>query len=392
MPRVPIVMPQLGESISEASVVRFVVQPGDQVSADQEVIEVETHKAVMGVTTPCTGTLASFSVEIGSTYAVGAVLGFVEASVEEASKLGFSDQAPIAVSPKIASRTEQAVEPVEPAASTPATFSSTGPFISPRVRARMDALGWRPEELMAIPGSGLAGRVTANDLERYLQELENLPTKRASTLRQAIAEAMKRSWSRPLATIGLGLALAPILEHRRNLTPAPGVALYVAKALALALAENPQLAARMVGENLVLPTSIDIGIAVEVEDGVIVPVLRQLDQTPLETLVAKYQELVAAARSRRLSEELQTGAIASVTNYGPLGISWGTPIPQPQETLIVGLGRGEQRPYWDEAKGAFLPQMTAELTLTFDHRVIDGGASGRLIQRLVSLLGQPERL
>ncbi|MBV8587987.1 MAG: 2-oxo acid dehydrogenase subunit E2 [Verrucomicrobia bacterium] len=392
MPHVPIIMPQLGESISEASVVRFAVQPGDQVNADQEVIEVETHKAVMGVTTPCAGTLASFSVEIGSTYAVGAVLGFVEASVEEAAKLGFLDQSPVAVSPTITAQTRQAVEPVESAASTPVSFSSVGPFISPRVRARMDALGWRPEELMAIPGSGSAGRVTANDLERYLQELENLPTKRASTLRQVIAEAMRRSWSRPLATIGVGLVLGPILEHRRNLTPAPGPALYVSKALALALAENPQLAARLVGDNLVLPSSIDIGIAVEVEDGVIVPVLRQLDKTPFETLGAKYQEMVAAARSRRLSEDLQTGAIASVTNYGTLGITWGTPIPQPHETLIVGLGRGEQRPYWDEAKGAFLPQMTAELTITLDHRVIDGGAAGRLIQRLVSLLAEPEKL
>jgi pyruvate/2-oxoglutarate dehydrogenase complex dihydrolipoamide acyltransferase (E2) component len=392
MPHVPIIMPQLGESISEASVVRFVVQPGDQVSADQEVIEVETHKAVMGVTTPCAGTLASFKVEIGSTYAVGAVLGFVEASVEEAAKLGFSDQTPAAASPEMAPRTGQSVEPVQPAAGAPLSFGSSGPFISPRVRARMDALGWRPEELLAISGSGLAGRVTANDLERYLQELENSPTKRASGLRQAVAEAMRRSWSRPLVTIGLGLALGPILEHRRHLTPIPGPALYVAKALALGLAENPQLAARMVGENLVLPSSIDIGIAVEVEDGVVVPVLRQLDKTPLETLGAKYQELLAAARSRRLSEDLQTGSIASVTNYGPLGVTWGTPIPQPHETLIVGLGRGEQRPYWDEAKGAFLPRMMAELTISFDHRVIDGGASGRLIQRLVSLLGQPDQL
>jgi pyruvate/2-oxoglutarate dehydrogenase complex dihydrolipoamide acyltransferase (E2) component len=389
MPQIPIIMPQLGESISEAAVVRFVVQPGDQVSADQEVLEVETHKAVMGVATPCAGTLDSFNVEIGSTYAVGSVLGFVEASVEEAAKLGFSDQTPAVVSPSTAPRIGQAVEPV---ATAPVSFNPAGPFISPRVRARMDALGWRPEELMAIPGSGLSGRVTANDLERYLQELENLPTKRASSLRQAIAEAMKRSWSRPLATIGLGLALGPILDHRRNLTPAPGLTLYLARALALALAENPQLAARMVGENLVLPSSIDIGIAFEVEDGVIVPVLRQLDKIPLQALGAKYQELLAAARSRRLPEELQTASIASVTNYGPLGITWGTPIPQPHETLIVGLGRGEKRPYWDEAKGAFLPQMMAELTLTFDHRVIDGGASGRLIQRLVSLLAQPEKL
>jgi len=105
-----------------------------------------------------------------------------------------------------------------------------------------------------------------------------------------------------------------------------------------------------------------------------------------------YQDLVSAARTRRLPEEAREGSIASVTNFGPLGITWATPIPLPNETLIVGLGRGEKRPVWDEASGQFKPVSMAELTITFDHRIMDGGASGRLIQRMVTLLASPDSL
>jgi pyruvate/2-oxoglutarate dehydrogenase complex dihydrolipoamide acyltransferase (E2) component len=208
----------------------------------------------------------------------------------------------------------------------------------------------------------------------------------------AIADAMRRSWSRPLATIGVGFSVEAILTHRKQFKIPPGPALYVAKAVALALAENPKLAARIIGDQLVLPKSIDIGVAVEVEEGVVVPVLKSLDKQPLSELGEKYQQLVTAARARRLPEDAREGAIASVTNYGPLGITWGTPIPQPTETLIIGLGRAEKRPVWDEITSQFKPKQMAELTLTFDHRVIDGGASGKLISRIVALLEAPAGL
>jgi pyruvate/2-oxoglutarate dehydrogenase complex dihydrolipoamide acyltransferase (E2) component len=208
----------------------------------------------------------------------------------------------------------------------------------------------------------------------------------------AISDAMRRSWSRPLCTIGVAFSLETILVHRKQFKAPPGPALYVAKAIAVALAENPKLAARIVGDQLVLPKSIDIGIAVEVDEGVVVPVLKNLDKEPLSELGEKYQQLVTAARARRLPEDAREGAIASVTNYGPLGITWGTPIPQPTETLIIGLGRGEKRPVWDDATSQFRPKQMADLTVTFDHRVIDGGASGKLISRLVAILENPESL
>jgi pyruvate/2-oxoglutarate dehydrogenase complex dihydrolipoamide acyltransferase (E2) component len=256
----------------------------------------------------------------------------------------------------------------------------------------MDDLGWRQQEIGLLAGTGKGGRVTARDLESYLAALESNPTEKASAMRLAVSDSMRRSWARPLATAGVAFALDPILAHRKQIEIPPGPALYVAKALAVAIAEHPAYVARLAGDQLILPKSIDIGIAVEVEDGIIVPVLRRLDQQPISELGKTYQDLVNAARARRLSEDIREGSVASVTNFGPLGITWATPIPLPNETLIVGLGRGEKRPVWDEESGQFKPVLMAELTITFDHRIMDGGASGRLIQRMVSLLAKPEEL
>jgi pyruvate/2-oxoglutarate dehydrogenase complex dihydrolipoamide acyltransferase (E2) component len=391
MPKVPIIMPQLGESIAEATIVRFCVEVGDAVETDQEIVEVETNKAVMGVTTPCAGKIESFSASVNEAYPIGTVLGYVEASVEDAERLNAAGTGPIAersaqIEPVLFQPSEGAREPSAP------VRSQGGPFISPRVRARIDDLGWRQEEIGLLAGTGKGGRVTARDLENYLAELESSPTEKASAMRLAVSDSMRRSWARPLATAGVAFPLDPILNHRKQIEIPPGPALYVAKALALAIAEHPAYAARLAGDQLILPKSIDIGIAVEVEDGIIVPVIRNLDKQPISGLGKVYQDLLSAARTRRLAEEVREGSIASVTNFGPLGITWATPIPLPAETLIAGLGRGEKRPVWDEATGQFKPVMMAELTITFDHRILDGGASGRLIQRMVTLLASPENL
>jgi pyruvate/2-oxoglutarate dehydrogenase complex dihydrolipoamide acyltransferase (E2) component len=392
MPKVPITMPQLGESIAEATIIRFSAQAGEAVTSDQEIIEVETSKAVMGVTTPCDGVIVEFTAEVDQTYPIGTVLGYIEASAKDAERLGESaSEAPAEIPASF--ETQKNMPSAMPTITIPMMpAKSGGPFVSPRVRSKADQLGWQQLDLSLVPGTGKNGRLTANDVEKFLAELESHPTQKASRLRLAIADAMRRSWSRPLATIGVGFSLEGILAHRKQFKVPPGPALYVAKAVALALAENPKLAARIVGEQLVLPKSIDIGVAVEVEEGVVVPVLKSLDKEPLSELGEKYQQLVTAARARRLPEDAREGAIASVTNYGPLGITWGTPIPQPTETLIIGLGRGEKRPVWDEATSQFQPKQMAELTLTFDHRVVDGGASGKLISRIVALLEEPSGL
>jgi pyruvate/2-oxoglutarate dehydrogenase complex dihydrolipoamide acyltransferase (E2) component len=398
MPKVPIIMPQLGESIAEATVVRLTVKVGEQVECDQEVIEVETNKAVMGVTTPCQGVIKSFTAEVNETYPVGGVLGYIEASVEDAERLSAAGTpASDAGAFKELERTPQSLDEANshlhpPHGSEIPLDQKGSAFLSPRLKARLQGLGIHTADIGVVPGSGIGGRVTIEDFEAYLQQLNELPSKKASPMRLAVADSMRRSWTRPLATLGVSVSLESILIHRKTLTPSPGPALYLAKALAIALSESPQSAGRLVGDRIVLPASIDIGVAVEVEDGVIVPVFANLDKQPLAELPAQYKKFLQAAREKRLPEEAKKQAVASVTNFGTLGVRWATPIPLPNETLIVGLGYGEMRPFWDEKSASFVPRLEAELTVSFDHRVIDGGQSGRLVRRILGLLARPEEL
>jgi pyruvate/2-oxoglutarate dehydrogenase complex dihydrolipoamide acyltransferase (E2) component len=140
------------------------------------------------------------------------------------------------------------------------------------------------------------------------------------------------------------------------------------------------------------PPAIDVGFAVEADDGVLVPVLRGADKSPLRELTSRYNALVEQARQRRLPREATGGSIATVTNFGTFGLTWATPIPLPEQTLVLGMGAGRRVPFWDETRGAFVPVIEAQFTLSFDHRVLDGGAAGRLLARIAMLLDNPDAL
>jgi pyruvate/2-oxoglutarate dehydrogenase complex dihydrolipoamide acyltransferase (E2) component len=234
--------------------------------------------------------------------------------------------------------------------------------------------------------------VTIQDFELFLQHLEQMRITPASSMRVAVADAMRRSWTRPLATVGLPARMDEVLAHRRQANPKPGPALYALRALALALAENSAPAGRLIGNKIVHPAEIDIGFAVEAEDGVLVPVIRYADRERLSGLVGRYNELVDLARQRRLPPDAVGNSIATVTNFGTFGLEWATPIPLPEQTLVLGLGVGRVVPHWDPAQNQFVPVTEANLTLSFDHRVLDGGAAGRLLQRIAQLMQRPADL
>ena len=160
----------------------------------------------------------------------------------------------------------------------------------------------------------------------------------------------------------------------------------------MALSENSAPAGRLVGNKIVHPGAIDIGFAVEVENGVLVPVIRNAETKSLKELVERYNELVELARERRVPADATGGSIATVTNFGNFGLTWATPIPLPEQTLVLGLGAGRRVPGWNEKTGEFVPVTEANLTLSFDHRVLDGGAAGRLLARVAVLLNEPETL
>jgi pyruvate/2-oxoglutarate dehydrogenase complex dihydrolipoamide acyltransferase (E2) component len=401
MKKLPIIMPQLGESIAEATIVNFLIKPGDLVKADQDVIEVETNKATMNVSSPCGGKVISLTARLSESYPVGATLGHIEISDQEAQRLGL-DQ-PDSQAPQSAgngsSADQKAGEPeakrvVEPTVrGLPVPAHAAGAsYMSPRMKARMAELGLHAADLAGVPGSGAAGRLTIQDFEKFLANLEKHKLSTASSMRVAVADAMRRSWTRPLATVALPCSFEAMLAHRKISEPKSGPALYAVRALAVALAENSAPAGRLVGNKIVHPPSIDVGFAVEAEDGVLVPVLRKADVRPLSDLVVRYNELVELARQRRLPPEATGGSIATVTNFGTFGLTWATPIPLPEQTLVLGVGAGKKVPFWDEAKNQFVPVIEGNLTLSFDHRVLDGGAAGRLLARIATLLQAPEKL
>ena len=265
-------------------------------------------------------------------------------------------------------------------------------YLSPRMKARINELGLHAADLAGLAPSGAKGRVTIEDFERFIADLEKQKLTPASSMRVAVADAMRRSWSRPLATVGRGARMDAVMAHRKQHPGKPGPTLYAARALGIALGENSTPAGRLVGNRIVHPSSIDIGFAVEAEDGVLVPVLRKVNQTPLDKMLPVYTDLMRQAKERKLPADAVGGSVAVVTNYGTFGLEWATPIPLPEQSLVMGLGAAKKVPAWDEKTNSFQPVNEARLTLSFDHRVIDGGAAGRLLARVAELLETPEKL
>ncbi len=413
MPQVPILMPQLGESITEATIMRLLVKPGDTVVADQEVVEVETNKAVMGVTTECGGTVVSILAAEGETLAVGTALGIIEATEEEIERSGATPLAegelPSAPAENKESsgsgndgahfRTEG--EYRESGASKPSVGGRGLPvpmgvrgahYLSPRIRARMDELGITEADLAYVIGSGAGGRITIEDFENFLDYVDGWPSRQASPMRRSVASSMQRTWRRPIASAGRPIFMAPIILHRKNHPRKPGITLYFLRALALALAEAPECAGYMVGGKILTPRRIDLGVAVQVADGVMVPVLRGVNEYTMDELIDEYNKVVDQARNRRLDPGYQGGGIATVSNFGGFGLTFASPMPLPSESLILGVGAVQKVPVWSDEVECFIPVEQANIVASFDHRVVDGGDIGRLMLRIAYYLEHPEVL
>lgn len=418
MPHFPIKMPQLGESMAEATVREILIEPGTEVKADQNIFEVETDKAMMEVTTPCGGTISEVIAEVGTSYSVGTQLAFIEASEEDAIRAGLLKPKDDSDTPGAASEGQNeeanlhfAVDEKDMIDSQPSEASYVDPrpvqptvegelpvpirssvYLSPRMRHRMEELGLNSADLAGLPGSGAGGRVTVEDFEKFIEEIEQSHVTDASPMRIAVADSMRRSWTRPLATVTVPIIMDEVLSHRKSLEAKPGVTLYAMRALAIALSENTAAAGRLIGNRIVHPNSIDIGFAVEAEDGVLVPVIRNVDQQELADLREPYENLIKRAQERKLPADATGAGIATITNVGPFGITAATPIPLPEQNLVLGLMAGRKTPVWDPESGDFVPKVESKFILSFDHRILDGGAAGRLLQRVGQLLQEPEKL
>lgn len=382
--RIPVKLPQFGESAAEATIMAWLVPPGSPVAAEQDLLEVQTEKSVLAVASPAAGILVEHCVEPGAKPMVGEVLAWLEIADGTAVPASAQAATPAAMPTSAAPVAPMAVQ-VPRRGSDKVVHLPPAGFLSPRVRMLMDEQGVLNADLSGITGTGEGGRITADDLHHYLSTGNQL-----SPMRQAIATSMMRSWSRPLATAARPVRLDPLLAHRRTIEGRPSATVYALRALALALKDDMRLACRLVGTRLIQPKSLDLAVAVEVDDGVLTPVVKAVDTLDLAALSAKVDLVVERARTRKAGDG--GDAVGAVTNYGTFGLTWATPIPQPGHATILGLGAVQSMPDWNPATKGWDRIRQAELTVTFDHRIADGGAAARLLLRIADLMEHPERL
>jgi pyruvate/2-oxoglutarate dehydrogenase complex dihydrolipoamide acyltransferase (E2) component len=390
MQKFPVNLPQFGESAAEATVVTWLVQTGQNVAADQELVEVQTEKSVMTVTAPIAGVLEEQSAKPNQRVAVGGILGYLLAAEGSAMPAVHAPGLPSSTSASAAAAISNVPAHSRFAFSAElAAPLAPGPdYISPRLRARMAEAGLTPADLALIPGSGNRGRVTARDLEHFLAKTEGTTI---SPIRLAVASSMARSWTRPLATVAREVRLDALLAHRRDIEGRPSATVYALRALALGLAEDDRLACKLIGNRLVRPASLDLAFAVEVNDGVLTPVIKRVNTLSLAEIAAECHEATIKARTRNLIDAVGP-SVATVSNYGTFGITWATPIPLPGQALILGLGSMRNAPDWNPATKTWDKAREAELTLTFDHRIADGGGAARLLHKIAELLEHPGKL
>ncbi|MEW6530253.1 MAG: dihydrolipoamide acetyltransferase family protein [Thermodesulfobacteriota bacterium] len=417
-------LPDVGEGITEAEVVEYLVKVGDQVKADQPVIRVETDKAVVELPAPVTGVVAELPHSPGDTVKVGDALLVIETEEKavkappekkekpkEAPKAPPPEKEPLRP-PKVAAKEEEA--PAEPARKVLAT---------PHTRRLARELG---VDITAVKGSGPRGRITDEDVREAAKKKEVPPpkgptaaavqapatagfdfekygpTKRVPLkgIRKRTAEVMVRSVSTIPHVTHFDEAdvteLLKVRDREKALADQRGVKLtilaFLTKAVADALKKYPMFNASLdeaTGE-IVNKQYYNVGFATDTEAGLMVPVVRDVDKKSILQIAAELNELSRKARDRTIELEDMRGGTFTITNVGALGGSWATPIIVHPEVAILCSLRAVEKPV--VRNGEVVVRTIMPLTLSFDHRVLDGADAARFMSHIVTLLEDPMRM
>ncbi len=394
---VAIAMPNLGMYTIEGEVTRWLVADGASVTADQPVLELTTEKTTVEIPAPAAGTLHQV-VPVGGRVQVEGILGHILAPGE----------APPAAAPAAepaAPRAAAAAPPRTPA-KPPAARTGRGRLrATPVARHRARELG---VDLTTVTGSGPGGRITEADVQAAASTgppaaaaaaaapsvLRRVPL---TGMRGLIAQRMQHSLtSTAQLTLTREVDARPLVEARERLVASAadeGVRVsydvLLAKSLAAALLAHPALNATIEGDAVVQLAEAHIGVAVAVEDGLVVPVLRDAAHRPALDLARELTGLTDRARQGRLQPSEMEGGTATLTNLGAYHIDAFTPIINPPQSAILGVGSIAPRPAVGE-DGALTVRPTVHLSLTFDHRVADGVAAATLLESMVSQWQQTE--
>jgi pyruvate dehydrogenase E2 component (dihydrolipoamide acetyltransferase) len=364
-------LPDIGEGLTDAEIVSWHVAVGDAVAADQPLLEVETAKAVVEITSPYAGTVLHLGGEEGDSIQVGSILVVIGDPGES-----------WASTPEVVST---GGGPVPTPAAAPAPGAQVRAM--PLVRRLAAELG---VDLGAVIGSGAGGSITRADVEAAAAAHDGGQAVRVplSRMRKTIAEHMTRSWREiPHVTVQADIDASALLATRSRLTEggndAPLEAL-VARCVIPALREFPQLNASLDGDDLVLHDHLHLGFAVDTEDGLIVVVVRDAGELTVSDLGTRIADLAARARGRSVTPDEVTGQTFTISNIGALGGGHGTPIIPFGTIGILSFGRATDSAV--VVDGAVSVAPVIPLDLSYDHRVVDGGLGQRFLARLVSEL------
>lgn len=400
---VKVVMPQFEETMQSGKIISWLKKQGEKVDKGKPIVQVETQKLTAEIEAPENGILVKILANEGDEIPVLQTIAII-ATPEELPNIDSFIRELLPTLPAI-EEVEELRKPTgnvsdmleEPAARIP---------ISPLARKLAREHGIDP---MKIKGSGLGGRITRDDVMREIAEGASAARLQpevgrgkvilVSKMRKAIAERMSSSAkTAPQVTVTTEVDMSEVVRLRERLLPELetriGVRLsytdILVKVLAIALREHPILNSRLDGDLIRLIGEINIGVAVEVEEGLVVPVVHDADKKTLAEVAKSTKQLVDGARAGRLSSSELAGGTFTISNLGSYGVDVFTPLINLPETAILGVGRIVEKPIASNGQVSVKPMMC--LSLSFDHRVIDGALAARFLQRIREILEAPSVL
>lgn len=390
-----IVVPSLGESVSEATVAKWFKKVGDAVTQDEPLVELETDKVTMEVNAPASGKLSAITIGEGKTVEVGTVLGQIEVGAAGAKAAAPSKEAP------------KAAIPHPTAAAKTAVSDEKQP--GPAARKALDEAGLKASD---VQGSGKDGRVTKGDVVEAGNKALTQPSPagrglearseervKMSKLRQVIAKRLKDSQNTAaiLTTfneIDMSNVIALRSDYKDAFEKKYGMRLgfmgFFVKAACAALKEIPAVNATIDGDEIVYKNYCDIGVAVGTPQGLVVPVVRNADQMSIMEIEKEIARLAEKARQGTLAMSDLQGGTFTVSNGGVYGSLMSTPIINPPQSGILGMHKTEERPVAIKGQVVIRPMMY--VALSYDHRIIDGKESVTFLVRVKEAIEDPRRL
>ena len=405
-------LPKLGEGADSGVVVNVFVKEGDTVAKDQAILELENEKAVASIPSSAAGVVAKIYVKPGDKITVGQrLISLSGGEPASAVKVAQASRLPTAI--------EDEDENVEEDEQVSAAARVAAPVASPSVRKLARELGI---DLTRVRGSEAGGRIGTGDIRAYIARLQKAadkprpaagagPAKPAAEqidfsqwgpvtkkpvtpLRQVIARRLSESWNTiPHVTQFDAADFTQLNVLRKKFAPAyekKGAKLtltpFVLKALVETLKKHPIFNSSLdeVAQEIVIKEYFHIGIAVDTEQGLIVPVIRDVDKKSMLELVKELEQLAQKARDRKVTADELKGGTFTISNQGAIGGAHFTPIVNKPQVAILGLGRGALKPVVRDGKVEV--RMMTPLGLSYDHRVIDGGEAARFVTDLVNAM------